>query len=79
MEASRRGVAAGGSAGWRFFGAIVVFLLVVGTALPAILPFLLIDDAEIALRASNAVLVARSLSSAGSGGGMSAPTPGWLA
>jgi hypothetical protein len=38
-------------------GAVVVFFLVLGTALPAGLPFLLIEDGELALRSSNALLV----------------------
>lgn len=37
--------------------AIVVFFLVLGTAVPAALPFLLIADGELALRSSNALLV----------------------
>lgn len=41
-----------------FRGAATVFFLVVGTAIPAIIPFLLIADGETALRTSNAVLVA---------------------
>lgn len=41
-----------------FRGAVTVFFLVVGTAIPAIIPFLLIADGETALRVSNAVLVA---------------------
>ena len=39
-------------------GALAVFLLVVGTALPAAIPFALIGDPALALRASNLVLVA---------------------
>jgi len=39
-------------------GALAVFWLVFLTALPAVAPFLLLRDAGIALRASNAVLVA---------------------
>jgi VIT1/CCC1 family predicted Fe2+/Mn2+ transporter len=35
-----------------------VFLLVVGSALPAVLPFLVISDPHVALRASNALLIA---------------------
>jgi hypothetical protein len=38
-------------------GAIVVFLLVFATALPAALPFLVLDDAYVALRTSNALLI----------------------
>ena len=41
-----------------WLGALVSFLLVVITSLPAAIPFLLIDDARLALRVSNAVLVA---------------------
>lgn len=39
-------------------GALVVFLLVVGTALPAAIPFVVIADPSLALRTSNLVLVA---------------------
>jgi hypothetical protein len=39
-------------------GAIVVFFLVLATAVPAALPFLLISDGHLALRTSNALLVA---------------------
>jgi len=39
-------------------GAFAVFLLVVGTALPAAMPFALIADPSLALRVSNLVLVA---------------------
>jgi VIT1/CCC1 family predicted Fe2+/Mn2+ transporter len=39
-------------------GTFAVFLLVVGAALPAALPFLLIVDPLLALRVSNPVLVA---------------------
>jgi VIT1/CCC1 family predicted Fe2+/Mn2+ transporter len=39
-------------------GALAVFLLVVGTALPAAVPFALIADPSLALRISNLVLVA---------------------
>lgn len=39
-------------------GAIRVFFLVVATAVPAALPFLVWDDAELALRVSNALLIA---------------------
>jgi VIT1/CCC1 family predicted Fe2+/Mn2+ transporter len=35
----------------------VVFLLVFLTALPAVVPFLVLRDAQIAMRASNAVLI----------------------
>jgi hypothetical protein len=38
-------------------GAVIIFFLVLGTAIPAALPFLLIADGETALRVSNAVLV----------------------
>jgi len=41
-----------------WLGALVSFFLVVFTSLPAAIPFLLIDDARLALRVSNAVLVA---------------------
>jgi hypothetical protein len=41
---------------WR--GAVMSFLLVVVSSVPAAIPFLLIDDARLALRVSNAVLVA---------------------
>jgi hypothetical protein len=41
-----------------WLGALVSFFLVVITSLPAAIPFLLIDDARLALRASNAVLIA---------------------
>ena len=41
-----------------WLGALVSFFLVVITSLPAAVPFLLIDDARLALRVSNAVLVA---------------------
>ena len=39
------------------YGAIVVFVLVVATTIPALLPFLLIDDLRVALRVSNVLLV----------------------
>lgn len=39
-------------------GAIAVFLLVAGTAVPAALPFLVVSDPETALRLSNLLLVA---------------------
>ncbi len=39
-------------------GAIVVFFLVLATAVPAALPFILIADGHVALRVSNALLVA---------------------
>lgn len=39
-------------------GAIAVFFLVLATALPAALPFILIADGDVALRASNVLLVA---------------------
>ena len=41
-----------------WLGAVVSFFLVVITSLPAAIPFLLIDDSRLALRASNAVRVA---------------------
>ena len=41
-----------------WLGALVSFFLVVITSLPAAIPFMLIDDARLALRVSNAVLVA---------------------
>jgi hypothetical protein len=41
-----------------FRGAVAVFVLVFLTALPAVVPFLVLRDAQIALRASNAVLIA---------------------
>ncbi|TCL64608.1 VIT1/CCC1 transporter family protein [Rhizobium sp. BK251] len=37
--------------------AVIVFLLVTATALPAIIPFLLIDNADLALRTSNFLLI----------------------
>ena len=40
------------------FGAFTSFVLVVVTSLPAALPFLFIDDAFLALRVSNAILLA---------------------
>jgi hypothetical protein len=40
------------------FGAITSFWLVVLTSVPAVLPFLLFDDARFALRVSNAILLA---------------------
>lgn len=40
-----------------FRGAVAVFFLVFLTALPAVVPFLLLRDAQIAMRASNAVLI----------------------
>jgi hypothetical protein len=40
------------------WSAFFVFVLVVGTAVPAVIPFLLLDDADLALRVSNFVLVA---------------------
>jgi hypothetical protein len=43
---------------WRdFFAALVVFALVSASALPGVVPFLLIDDSDLALRLSNSVLV----------------------
>jgi hypothetical protein len=41
-----------------WLGALVSFFLVVISSLPAAVPFLIIDDARLALRVSNAVLVA---------------------
>jgi VIT family protein len=41
-----------------WLGALVSFFMVVISSLPAAVPFLLIDDARVALRVSNAVLVA---------------------
>lgn len=41
-----------------WLGAFTSFVLVVVTSIPAALPFLLIDDARLALRVSNAVLLA---------------------
>ena len=41
-----------------FFAALAVFALVFGATLPATLPYLLIKDAWIAQRASNALLIA---------------------
>ena len=41
-----------------WFGAFFSFVLVVLSCIPAAIPFLLIDDARLALRVSNAVLVA---------------------
>lgn len=41
-----------------WLGALVSFFLVVISSIPAAIPFLLIDDARLALRVSNAVLVA---------------------
>ena len=41
-----------------WFGAAVSFVLVVVSSIPAAIPFLLIDDARLALRVSNAVLIA---------------------
>ena len=39
-------------------GAVRVFFLVVATAVPAAMPFLVWDDAYLALRTSNALLIA---------------------
>jgi VIT family len=39
-------------------GGLAVFLLVFFTALPAVVPFVVLGDAQIAMRASNAVLIA---------------------
>ena len=41
-----------------WFGALTSFVLVVVTSVPAAIPFLLMDDARLALRISNAILVA---------------------
>jgi VIT family len=41
-----------------WFGALTSFALVVLTSVPAALPFLLMDDARLALRISNAILLA---------------------
>jgi VIT1/CCC1 family predicted Fe2+/Mn2+ transporter len=38
-------------------GAVIVFLIVAATAIPAVIPFLLIDDKYLALRVSNLLLV----------------------
>jgi len=40
-----------------FLAAFVVFLLVSATALPGVIPFLLLQDSDLALRVSNTVLV----------------------
>ena len=40
-----------------FASAFVVFVLVSATALPGVIPFLLLDDSYMALRLSNAVLI----------------------
>jgi hypothetical protein len=40
-----------------FLAALVVFLLVSATAVPGVIPFLLLDDSDLALRVSNTVLV----------------------
>jgi VIT1/CCC1 family predicted Fe2+/Mn2+ transporter len=39
------------------YGAIVVFVLVTATTLPAIVPFLLTDDLKLALRVSNLLMI----------------------
>jgi len=39
-------------------GAVAVFVLVFATALPAAVPFLLVDDPQLALRLSNLILIA---------------------
>jgi VIT1/CCC1 family predicted Fe2+/Mn2+ transporter len=44
-------------AGRDFWSACVVFALVSATALPGVLPFLLLKDPELAIRVSNLVLV----------------------
>ena len=41
---------------WR--GAVAVFLLVVVTTFPVVVPFLVLDDAQLALRISNAIAIA---------------------
>jgi VIT1/CCC1 family predicted Fe2+/Mn2+ transporter len=40
-----------------FASAFVVFVLVSATALPGVIPFLLLNDSYLALRLSNAVLI----------------------
>jgi len=41
-----------------WFGALTSFVLVVVTSVPAAIPFLVIDDARLALRISNGILLA---------------------
>jgi hypothetical protein len=41
-----------------WFGALTSFVLVVVTSIPAAIPFMVLDDARLALRISNAILVA---------------------
>jgi VIT1/CCC1 family predicted Fe2+/Mn2+ transporter len=41
-----------------FYGACIVFCLVVLASVPAVLPFLIIDNLKLALRVSNGVLLA---------------------
>jgi VIT1/CCC1 family predicted Fe2+/Mn2+ transporter len=41
-----------------WLGALVSCLLVIVTSIPAAIPFLLLDDARLALRVSNAILLA---------------------
>jgi VIT1/CCC1 family predicted Fe2+/Mn2+ transporter len=56
--ASQATLARGGLLQWRDFpAAIVVFILVSATALPGVIPFLLIKDSYLALRLSNLVLI----------------------
>jgi VIT1/CCC1 family predicted Fe2+/Mn2+ transporter len=40
-----------------FSSALVVFILVSATALPGVIPFLLLEDSDLALRVSNTVLI----------------------
>ena len=40
-----------------FVSAFIVFVLVSATAIPGVIPFLLLDDSYVALRVSNAVLI----------------------
>src|SRR5262249_30329744 len=40
-----------------FLSALIIFLLVSATALPGVIPFLLLDDPHLALRFSSAVLI----------------------
>ena len=40
-----------------FLSAVVVFALVSATALPAVIPFLLLEDSDLALHVSNVLLV----------------------
>ena len=44
-------------ADWNLYVLLAVFWLVFLTALPAVLPFLVLRDAQIAMRVSNALLV----------------------